>query len=45
MVQCMKCALFAKCVMRDMRDVCVMRVICAMKCMKYDMKCAKCSMK
>ena len=38
MVECMKCALFAKCVMRDMRDVCAMCVIRAMKCMKYDMK-------
>ena len=38
MVQCMKCALFAKCVMRDMRDVCAMCVICTIKCMKYDMK-------
>ena len=38
MVQCMKYALFAKCEMRDMRDVCAMYMICAMKCMKYDMK-------
>ena len=38
MVQCMKCALFAKCVMRDMRDVCAMCVICVMKYVKYDMK-------
>ena len=38
MVQYMKCALSAKCEMRDMRDVRAMRVICAMKCMKYDMK-------
>ena len=38
MVQCMKCALFAKCVMRDMRDVCAMCVMRVMKCMKYDMK-------
>ena len=38
MVQCMKCALFAKCVMRDMRDVCAMRVMRVMKCMKYGMK-------
>ena len=31
MVQCMKCALFVKCKMRDMRDVRVMCVMCAMK--------------
>ena len=41
MVQCMKCALFAKCVTRDMRDVCAMCVMCAMKCMKYDIKWCK----
>ena len=38
MLQCMKCTLFAKCVMRDVCEVCAMRVICAMKYMKYDMK-------
>ena len=38
MVQCMKCALFAKCEMRDMHDVRVMCVMCEIKCMKYDMK-------
>ena len=38
MVQCMKCALFAKCIMRDMRDMRAMRVMCTMKCMKYDIK-------
>ena len=38
MVQCMKCTLFTKCVMRDMRDVCAMCMMHAMKCMKYDMK-------
>ena len=35
MVQCMKCALFTKCELRDMRDVCAMRVMRTMKC---DMK-------
>ena len=35
MMQCMKCALFMKCEMRDMRVMCVM---CVIKCMKYDMK-------
>ena len=38
MRQCMKCALFVKCVMRDMRDVRAMCVMRIMKCMKYDMK-------
>ena len=38
MVQCMKCALFMKCEMRDMRDMRSMYVMCAMKCMKYNIK-------
>ena len=38
MVQCMKCALFAKCEIRDVRDVRAMYVMCVMKCVKYDMK-------
>ena len=38
MVQCMKCALFMKCEMRDMRDMRVMHVMRVMKCMKCDMK-------
>ena len=37
-VQCVKCALFMKCEMRDMRDMCAMYVMRTMKCMKYDMK-------
>ena len=37
MVQCMKCALFAKCKMRDMRNVCAMCVMRTMECLKYDM--------
>ena len=38
MLQCMKCALFMKCELRDMRNVRVMRT---MKCMKYDIKWCK----
>ena len=38
MMHCMKCALFAKCVMRDMRDVCAMYVIRVMKCVKCNVK-------
>ena len=38
MVQCMECALFAKCEIRDVRDMRAMYVMCAIKCMKYDMK-------
>ena len=37
-VQCVKCALFVKCEMRDMRDVRAMYVMCAMKCVKCDVK-------
>ena len=38
MVQCMKCVLFAKYEMCDIRDMCAMYVMRTMKCMKYDMK-------
>ena len=38
MLQCMKCALFAKCEIRDVHDVCAIRVMRTMKCMKYGMK-------
>ena len=38
MVQCMKCTLFVKCEICDMRDMRVMCVTCTMKCMNYDMK-------
>ena len=37
-VQCMKCTLFVKCEMRNMRDMRVMHVICTMKCVKCNMK-------
>ena len=37
-VQCMKCALFVKCEMRDMRDMRAMYVMRTMKCVKYNVK-------
>ena len=37
-VQCMKCTLFVKCEIHDMRDMCAMHVMRTMKCMKYDVK-------